>query len=107
MAAVFLEGEVQLEIAALPRSDRALLSLARALIANPEVLVIHTPGIFFGAVRRDLVMRVLREYVDQRGLAMDPLTRERRRPRTCIFSSADFLDLKYADQILECRDKQA
>ena len=57
-----LKTNSELEIATLPRSDRALLSLARALIANPEVLVIHTPGIFFGAVRRDLVMRVLREY---------------------------------------------
>ena len=67
----------ELEIATLPRSDRALLSLARALIANPEVLVIHTPGIFFGAVRRDLVMRVLREYVDERGVAMDKIRVER------------------------------
>jgi ATPase subunit of ABC transporter with duplicated ATPase domains len=100
-----VRGEVEINIAALPRSDRALLSLARALIANPEVLVLHTPGIFFGAVRRDLVMHVLQEYVDQRGLCLDPLTRLRRRPRTCIFSSSDFIDLKYADKILECKNK--
>jgi ABC-type multidrug transport system fused ATPase/permease subunit len=101
-----VRGEVEVELEALPRSERALLSLARALITNPEVLVIHTPGIFFGADRRDLVMRVLHEYVDMRGLCMDPETLLRRDPRTCIFSSSDSVDLKYADQILECKDKK-
>jgi len=87
-------------IAALSCTDRKLLHLARALIYNPEVLVVHLPTTYFTADFRPLIMDVLREFVDERGLELDPVTKLRRRPRTCIFSTCDPSDLDKADSVL-------
>ena len=55
--------------AALSRSDRKLVHLARALIYNPEVLVVHTPGMYFDNAHKSTVMEALSEFVECRGSA--------------------------------------
>ena len=42
-----------------------LLNLARALVANPEILVIHKPTLGFDDDLADNTIQVLREYVDK------------------------------------------
>ena len=38
---------------------------------------------------RAQVLDLLREFVDNRGVEVDPAARSQRRPRTCFFSSAE------------------
>lgn len=68
-------------------TDTAMVHLARALIANPEVLVVHRPARHFDARTGELIMRLLREFVNNRGIEIDRESRHRRRPRTCFFST--------------------
>lgn len=96
-------GQLEVPVSALSRSDKALLCVARALICNPEVLVIHQPGVHLCVPKKDSLMRLLREFVDNRGLEMDPDTIAQRRPRTCFFSSNEVADLQYADQVFLCK----
>ena len=49
-------------------------------------------------------MGALQEYVEQRGLEMDPTTRSIRRPRTCIISTSEPSDTKYLDNMLTLQD---
>jgi ABC-type multidrug transport system fused ATPase/permease subunit len=89
---------------ALSRSDSKLIHLARALIYNPEVLIVHTPGMYFDKESKTTIISLLMEFVRMRGVEMDPATRLRRRPRTCIFSTYDMGDIMYADEMLQCQN---
>ena len=88
----------------LSRSDKKLLHIARALIYNPEVLVVHSPTTYFDKRQAAIVMDVLRDFVASRGLEMPAETAWKRRPRTCIFSTGDLVDLKEVDQIFAVKD---
>jgi ABC-type multidrug transport system fused ATPase/permease subunit len=90
--------------AGLSRSNRKLIHLARALIYNPEVIVVHTPGMYFTSEQRQRVVSILADYVQERGLEMDEATRKMRRLRTCIFTSDDDSSIDAADVIFECRN---
>jgi hypothetical protein len=81
-----------------------LIHLARALIYNPEVIVVHTPGMYFDYEQRQLVVEVLQDFVKERGIEMEKATRRSRRLRTCIFTSDDTSHIDVADVIFECRD---
>ena len=67
-----VEGDVEAAntdlVRTLALSDRKLIQLARALIFDPEVLVIHFPTTFFADEQRRVVMSALRDFVDNRGL---------------------------------------
>jgi len=63
-----------------------LLNLARALVADPEVIVAHTPLRGFAKSTRQKVLTVLREFVECRGFLGDPENFSLRHPRTCVFS---------------------
>merc|ERR1719453_1276289 len=89
---------------ALSRSDSKLIHLARALIYNPEVLIVHTPGMYFDKDSKTTIISLLLEFVRMRGVEMDPATRLRRRPRTCIFSTYDMGDIMFADEMLQCQN---
>ena len=58
--------------AVLSRSDRALLHITRALIYNPEVLVIHNPTLLLDSQLQQRTLEALRAFVDERGLEMPP-----------------------------------
>ena len=89
----------------LSRSDRKLIHLARAFICNPEVLVVHTPGIDLDEGTKLKVISTLRTFVECRGVEMDPATLGVRRPRTCVFSTSDGADARYVDEMLYCRER--
>jgi len=74
------------------------LSLARALIANPELLCLHKPFQVFDAGACVSVVSLLREFVDKRGIAL-PDDTNMRGPRTCVCTRADSRHIELADQI--------
>jgi len=71
-------------------SQKATLHLARALIMNPEVMVLHRPFMHYPKAGNDksaeLVMEILSEHVRNRGFEMDPATKSSRRPRSVFFT---------------------
>jgi ABC-type multidrug transport system fused ATPase/permease subunit len=98
------DGRLKTETTFLSRSDRKLIHLARALIYNPEVIVIHTPGMYFDRDMKTTILEAMKDFVKERGLEMDPTTKSIRRPRTCIFSTYDSADALYADKMFTCED---
>jgi len=67
--------------------EKAKLHVARALIMNPEVLILEKPLMNLDEAESELVMTVLREFVSNRGVCMPSSSRELRRPRTCFFTA--------------------
>eukprot|EP00931_Biecheleriopsis_adriatica_P053450 TRINITY_DN31275_c1_g1_i2.p1 TRINITY_DN31275_c1_g1~~TRINITY_DN31275_c1_g1_i2.p1 ORF type:complete len:870 (-),score=129.43 TRINITY_DN31275_c1_g1_i2:68-2677(-) len=72
-------------------SEKMKLHLCRALIANPEVLVMARPMALFSDEQVGTVHAAFREHMDERGLALDSdgqSTAHLRRPRTVLFSAS-------------------
>ena len=90
------------EVKRLSRSDKKLLHLARALVYNPEILIVHSPTLLLDQEHQHVIIDVLRDFVNERGLELPKATRYRRRPRTCVFSTRSKADLRCVDTILEC-----
>lgn len=84
----------------LSRTQKHLLSLARALIANPHILVIHHPTLGLDNHVADQALSQLRHFVDNKGLEQDPTKMNARRPRTCVFSTSRKDGLAIADQVI-------
>jgi len=88
----------------LSRSQKPLITIARAFIANPEILVIHMPTLAIdGEVDTTVAERVgelLRAYVDDRGIEQNAKTRHLRRPRTVIVSTRRLDMVRSADKVL-------
>jgi ABC-type multidrug transport system fused ATPase/permease subunit len=82
----------------LSQTQRQILSLARSLIANPEVVCIHKPAMIFDEASSKDIFQVLRDFVDDRGLFQDPDTKHLRRPRTCIITSNKISAEQVADR---------
>jgi len=83
----------------LSNATRHLLSLARAFVANPEVLCVHKPTMPFDEVNSRKVFQVLLDFVRNKGLEQDPKNMHLRRPRTCLITSSKILGIKAADKI--------
>jgi len=90
---VFAWGEM------LSQTQRHLLSLARALVANPELLCIHKPTLVFDEITSVMVLELLKEFVMKKGIEQNPGTKQLRRPRTCIITSCKMKDVDVADRI--------
>eukprot|EP00929_Paragymnodinium_shiwhaense_P080069 TRINITY_DN41736_c0_g6_i1.p1 TRINITY_DN41736_c0_g6~~TRINITY_DN41736_c0_g6_i1.p1 ORF type:complete len:880 (-),score=187.98 TRINITY_DN41736_c0_g6_i1:168-2807(-) len=82
------------------------IHLARAFIYNPEVLILNVPtSAFDKATQSGCIMGSLRQFVTQKGLAMDMLpgqaaaSSDTVRPRTCIFTTGDEEETKFADYV--------
>jgi ABC-type multidrug transport system fused ATPase/permease subunit len=73
-------------LALLSHTDRSLIHIARALVMNPEVLIIHKPLSHFDDLHSRMVCELLREFVDMRGIEKPMEEYAKRRLRTCIFS---------------------
>ena len=101
------EPEFGLEVwmSQLSYTDRARINLARALITNPEVLVVHKPALFFDDGDAKLVLDLLREHVDERGLELPKEGKRHRRPRTVFFTCAKIVGVTLADKVFEVRLK--
>lgn len=85
-------------------TDRCLLHLARALVMNPEVLVLHKPLTHFDRFHAKRVLQLLREFVDLRGIEKPAVGRRLRRPRTCIYSASAAEGTDLADTVLQITD---
>jgi len=83
----------------LSQTDRCLIHLARAFVMNPDVLILHKPLAQLDEYHARLVLDLLREFVDLRGIEKSPEGRLLRRPRTCIFSVADSRYADVADKV--------
>jgi len=94
------------EGAVLAHTDRCLLHFARALVMNPEVMIIHKPLSHFDSKHARLVLEILREFVDDRGIEKPREGKALRRPRTCIFSEAESgeTEVEIADLVLNVSD---
>jgi ABC-type multidrug transport system fused ATPase/permease subunit len=66
--------------------QQRLLHTARALITNPELMVMHTPLAPFSKLVAKNIDRILREHVDLRGFEVNNEHSEDRHPRTCVAS---------------------
>lgn len=80
-------------------TQKMLLNLSRAFIANPEVLVCHKPTLTFDTDLADNTLELLREFCDEKGLEMDPDMIEFRRPRTCIITTTRSQGVNVADHV--------
>jgi len=89
----------------LSSTDASLLHTARALVANPEILCIHKPTLYLNAGLGDNMYRVLKLFVEERGLGQskDPHDFHRRRPRTCILTTrkASGVSAEMADSVYD------
>merc|ERR1712176_551297 len=81
------------------QTNRQLLNLARALIANSEILCIHKPTAFFDEVRSRRIFKILHEFVEDKGMMQDSKTWCTRRPRTCIVTSSKICGVQMSDCI--------
>lgn len=83
------------------KSRKIKLHLARAFIANPEVMVLHHS---LQGLQEDAALEILgfvREHVKNRGLGLPASTAACRRPRTVFFSTNSRAQTLKADRILE------
>ncbi|CAE7904313.1 ttc30a [Symbiodinium necroappetens] len=97
--------ELQLELRgwqdSLSFQEKAKLHIARALIVNPEILILEKPLMNFDERESQLVQGVLREYVSNRGVALSADSRDSRRPRTCFYT-AEREDASQTDVVWKC-----
>jgi len=69
-------------------TDKVKIHLARAFIMNPEIMLLHRPLLHFSDETSRLVLTLILEHLNSRGLCL-PTEGPRRRPRT-VFYSTDF-----------------
>jgi len=83
-------------------SQRHLLSIARALIANPQVICIHKPTEKYSDERGKKVLALLKEFTEGHGIAQDQrvVSAKTPRPRTCIMTNVSVHAKDYADDII-------
>jgi len=84
---------------ALTLTTRAKIHLARALIMNPEVLVLQKPLIHYDTQTDLVVVEVMRTYVRNRGVGLPKASMRLRRPRTLFFTPDTKEQAEHADLI--------
>eukprot|EP00747_Dinoflagellata_sp_TGD_P069484 gnl/TRDRNA2_/TRDRNA2_156148_c1_seq1.p1 gnl/TRDRNA2_/TRDRNA2_156148_c1~~gnl/TRDRNA2_/TRDRNA2_156148_c1_seq1.p1 ORF type:complete len:291 (+),score=31.83 gnl/TRDRNA2_/TRDRNA2_156148_c1_seq1:2-874(+) len=80
-------------------TDRAKMHLARALIMNPEVLVLQRPLHHYDRPAAKLIFEVIKKHVQLRGIALPTGSLDRRRPRTCFFAPEEADEALASDYI--------
>eukprot|EP00811_Abedinium_folium_P000832 NODE_10764_length_1330_cov_9.253533.p1 GENE.NODE_10764_length_1330_cov_9.253533~~NODE_10764_length_1330_cov_9.253533.p1 ORF type:complete len:337 (+),score=97.78 NODE_10764_length_1330_cov_9.253533:102-1013(+) len=89
----------------LSSTSSQLLHFARALITDPEVMVLENPFTAFDYMTQPVVQQVLEEFVRNRGFEVDPKTRMARRPRTVFFTTSELEHvMSFADNVLLVSD---
>lgn len=81
------------------------IHLARALVANPEVLVLHRPLLNFDDTSRAKILEILHDYVESRGVELPEAELAKRRLRTCIMSTASKAAALSAAMVLKVEEK--
>lgn len=83
-----------------------LLCLVRAFVANPEVLCLHKPTQLFDDQTTDTVTRLIRRFVDEKGLEENSSKFHLRRPRTCVITASQKQVLSRADAIFHVSQEE-
>eukprot|EP00930_Biecheleria_cincta_P003586 TRINITY_DN104521_c0_g1_i1.p1 TRINITY_DN104521_c0_g1~~TRINITY_DN104521_c0_g1_i1.p1 ORF type:complete len:929 (+),score=123.47 TRINITY_DN104521_c0_g1_i1:45-2789(+) len=86
--------------AVLSIAEKHLLGIARALIANMELLVCHKPLANLSPECGHGVLTLLKEFIAARGVEQDSQTTHLRRFRTCIVSSVNQDCIQACDQCI-------
>jgi len=81
----------------IPYTEKAKIHLARAFIMNPEVMVLQRPLSHFNPHDQQIICKLLREHVTNRGLELPEAPEGMRRPRTVFFSSETKEQAEQAD----------
>lgn len=81
------------------QSECQRLSIARALVYNPEVLCLHKPCLGLADDEAVPVMHAFRDFVTNKGVDMNLGSIDKRRPRTCIFSTERRGLAPFADEV--------
>jgi len=86
-------------------NEKKRVHMARALIYNPEIMVLHKPVDDVDVALSKKVMEILREFIDLRGVELDANSFNRRHTRTCFCTCGDHPNAEhfksYADSIWE------
>merc|ERR1712217_55529 len=82
-------------------TDFARLNIARALIMNPECLVMRMPLITFSDDLAEKMTSLLRLHIGEKGLELPEAARALRRPRTVFFTSSTLERCRAADSVYE------
>merc|ERR1712190_617975 len=79
-------------------AERQLLHMARAFVTDYECLILHRPLDFLHADAAKYVAKMMREFVDTRGVDQASDFKSRR-PRTCFFSTASDAHKDFCDGV--------
>jgi len=90
----------------LSRTQKSLLHFARALVANPDVLVVHHPTLGMDKQLKEDVLSLLKKFVNEKGLLQDVHKSFTRRPRTCIISGFHMGSVLTADHVFLVKDHE-
>eukprot|EP00927_Polykrikos_kofoidii_P074520 TRINITY_DN7051_c0_g1_i1.p1 TRINITY_DN7051_c0_g1~~TRINITY_DN7051_c0_g1_i1.p1 ORF type:complete len:963 (+),score=109.94 TRINITY_DN7051_c0_g1_i1:168-3056(+) len=71
----------------LSSTESSMLHIARGIIADPEILLVHQPGSYFNDEQRASVYWMLKTFVINRGIEVDMENVYHRRPRTCFITA--------------------
>jgi len=82
-------------------SQRFRLHLARAFIANPEIMVLHHSVQHFNEKTAHKMLDVVRQHVTERGLCLPEEGRTSRRPRGVFYTTENLSQAMQADTILQ------
>jgi ABC-type Na+ transport system ATPase subunit NatA len=92
-----LEGDGTAWRVTLSYAEQAMVHIVRALVMNPEVMVLQRPMTHFDHHTQESLMQALKDHVAERGLEMGFHPKELRRPRTVIYSTEYEWAAKMAD----------
>jgi len=89
--------------ACLSYSEKKRVHLVRALVHNPDVLVLHKPVDETDGPLMEKILQLLREFVDLRGVELDafPEAVARRPPRTVFFTCGDHPHVNHAASVAD------
>jgi len=89
----------------LSNSDRVLIHLARAFIYNAEVMVMNRPTIRLPESTSKLVIGLITDFVQNKGVELSASDLWRRRPRTAFVSFVRLQGVQAADVVWKVEDK--
>eukprot|EP00747_Dinoflagellata_sp_TGD_P034654 gnl/TRDRNA2_/TRDRNA2_137389_c1_seq1.p1 gnl/TRDRNA2_/TRDRNA2_137389_c1~~gnl/TRDRNA2_/TRDRNA2_137389_c1_seq1.p1 ORF type:complete len:267 (-),score=35.71 gnl/TRDRNA2_/TRDRNA2_137389_c1_seq1:70-870(-) len=84
----------------LSQTQSCLITLARGLIANFEVMCIHKPTLAYDEDTSLKVLVLLKEFTTHKGVEQDPASFDLRRPRTCLITSSKASGVEVCDSVL-------
>lgn len=90
----------------LSSTEIAKIHLARALIMNPEVMVLHRPLYSYDTPVANNIVRIISKHVENRGFHLSEDGRARRRPRTVFFTPTSLDQAEKADIVWRVTDSK-